>query len=175
VTWRRKRGERGAALIEFAIIVPVLFSILFGIIDWGNVYSNYLSVRGGTRDAARQASVGTFGGNSSCSLTNAGGNTQTQQIMCLAKSRIGISDSNLRTDVIVDSAGYTVGNSIVVCAEYPATSLSGFMQPFLNGHFVTAKVQMRIESVAGTAPTSGQEDPPTSGGSAGNWGFCTLS
>jgi Flp pilus assembly protein TadG len=66
---RRRRGERGAAMVEFAIVFPILALIVFGIIQFGSTYNNYESVRQGVRDAARQGVVGQFGTNTSCGLT----------------------------------------------------------------------------------------------------------
>ena len=34
-TWRRARGERGQALVEFALVIPVLMLILLGILKFG--------------------------------------------------------------------------------------------------------------------------------------------
>ena len=37
-------GERGASLAEFALVLPVLLMILFGIIEFGMVYSRSQAV-----------------------------------------------------------------------------------------------------------------------------------
>ncbi len=41
---RRARGDRGAAAVEFAIVVPVLLLILLGILEFAFVMRDYLSV-----------------------------------------------------------------------------------------------------------------------------------
>ena len=46
--------------MEFALVVPILIFLLFGIIDYGLYFTNSLSVRAGVSDAARQISVGNF-------------------------------------------------------------------------------------------------------------------
>lgn len=53
----RGKDERGAALVEFAIIAILLFSMLFGIVEYGWVFANNLDARHGTREAARLAAV----------------------------------------------------------------------------------------------------------------------
>ena len=56
--------DQGAAAVEFALVVPILVFMLFGIIDYGLYFTNSLAVRAGVSDAARQISVGNF--SSSC-------------------------------------------------------------------------------------------------------------
>ena len=51
------RGQRGAALVEFAILVPLLFGILFGIVDFGYSFSRTLDIRHGSREGARLVAV----------------------------------------------------------------------------------------------------------------------
>lgn len=54
---KRLRSERGAAAVEFAVVLPVLLAIVFGAIDWGY----YFFVREIVVNAAREgARVGTL-------------------------------------------------------------------------------------------------------------------
>jgi hypothetical protein len=57
---RRARGERGATLIEAAIMLPLFFFLIFGILEFGFGFRNYLTLANGTRDGAR---TGTTAGN----------------------------------------------------------------------------------------------------------------
>lgn len=54
---RRRAGDRGATLIESAIITPILMLFVFGIFEYGFAFRDYLTVSNATRDAAREASV----------------------------------------------------------------------------------------------------------------------
>lgn len=54
---RRGRGERGATLVESALITPVLMLFVFGIFEFGFAFRDYLAVANSTRDGARAASV----------------------------------------------------------------------------------------------------------------------
>jgi hypothetical protein len=59
--WRQRRsGERGATLVEFAIIAPVLSMLIFGMIEYGLLFRDYLTVSNVTRTGAR---VGSAAGN----------------------------------------------------------------------------------------------------------------
>lgn len=49
--------ERGAAAVEFALVLPLLMVLLLGIIDFGLYYYNDLQLTHVARDAARYLSV----------------------------------------------------------------------------------------------------------------------
>lgn len=57
--WRRafRRNERGTALVEFALIAPLLFLLLFGIIDFGRALDYYNQVTQLAGQGARAAAV----------------------------------------------------------------------------------------------------------------------
>lgn len=57
MTHRRGRGERGATLVESALITPVLLLFVFGIFEFGFAFREYLTVANATRDGAREVSV----------------------------------------------------------------------------------------------------------------------
>ncbi len=54
---KHKPQQRGAAAVEFAIIALLLFTLLFGIIEFGRLFYLYNSVQEVTRHAAREAVV----------------------------------------------------------------------------------------------------------------------
>lgn len=56
---RRARGDEGATLIEFAIILPLLLLVLIGIAEIGLYFRSYLSASYASREGAR---VGAFVG-----------------------------------------------------------------------------------------------------------------
>ena len=55
--YRRGRGERGATLVESALITPILLLFVFGIFEFGFAFRDYLAVSNIVRDGAREASV----------------------------------------------------------------------------------------------------------------------
>lgn len=50
-----KVGERGAALVELSIVVPVIMVLGLGVMEFANYFFNYQLVQNGVRDAARFA------------------------------------------------------------------------------------------------------------------------
>jgi Flp pilus assembly protein TadG len=54
---RRSERERGQALIEFALVLPLFLLLLLGIVQMGTVFRDYVALTDATRVGARQAAV----------------------------------------------------------------------------------------------------------------------
>ena len=52
--WRKRRG---AVIVEFALTVPFLFIVIFGVIDFSRAYSQLNAMNAALREGAREASV----------------------------------------------------------------------------------------------------------------------
>jgi Flp pilus assembly protein TadG len=57
VTMHRIAREEGVAAVEFAIVLPVLALMLFGVLEFGRVWSQYQVFQGAAREGARCAAV----------------------------------------------------------------------------------------------------------------------
>ena len=55
---RRVNGDRGAAAVELALVLPFLLLLLFGMIDFGRAYNMQLSLTHAAREGARVAALG---------------------------------------------------------------------------------------------------------------------
>jgi Flp pilus assembly protein TadG len=54
----RNARDRGTAVVEFALVVPVLLLILFGIIDFGRALNAQIQLTGAAREGVRLAALG---------------------------------------------------------------------------------------------------------------------
>lgn len=52
--WKRERGQ---ALVELAIMLPILLIILLGVIDFGRVFYAYVTITNAAREGARYGSL----------------------------------------------------------------------------------------------------------------------
>ena len=50
---RRATGERGAAMVELAIVLPVLLLLVFGIIEFGRLYNAQVTLTHAAREGIR--------------------------------------------------------------------------------------------------------------------------
>jgi Flp pilus assembly protein TadG len=55
---RPTRGERGAAAVEFALVLPLLVALVFGLIDFGRAYNQQITLTQLAREGARLVSLG---------------------------------------------------------------------------------------------------------------------
>jgi Flp pilus assembly protein TadG len=53
----RRDGERGAAAVEFALVVPILLILVFGIIDFGLAMTQQSLISNAAREGARAGSL----------------------------------------------------------------------------------------------------------------------
>lgn len=51
------RNERAQTMVEFVIVLPFFFLLLFAVIQFGILWNNYVTLTDGTRAAARKAVV----------------------------------------------------------------------------------------------------------------------
>jgi Flp pilus assembly protein TadG len=53
----RLRNSDGQSVVEFALVLPILALVLFGIIQFGIVFNNYIDLTDAVRAGARKAAV----------------------------------------------------------------------------------------------------------------------
>jgi len=171
----RLRGhdrEDGAAALEFGLVAPLLFMVLFGIISYGLWFDDSLNLRQGVREAARQAVVGNFGTTTSCgasySVTLPADSTDMQELICQTKEQVSAITGP--TSVMVEAPnGWNVGDQLLVCAMVKANAVPDLV-PLPNDRVIRWKTTMSIEVAApGQQEPMLQEIPPT----GADWSWCT--
>ncbi len=136
---RRGRGDGGAALVEFAIVMPLLFLIIFGIIDFGWAYYQSLDARHAAREGARLAAVDyhfTLGSS---------GATQTAELRTQTCNRMDNHDD--ASVGFYRSGSSDVGERLQVRVQLDLNSLTGFMDAFVP-NTITSTVSSRLEQEA---------------------------
>jgi Flp pilus assembly protein TadG len=98
-------SEKGAELVEFAIILPLLLVLFAGIWEFGAVYRTYQALTNGAREGARLAVLPQ-------------GINQTEAVRRRVKNYL--SKSNLQTSFISDTA-----NDSYLVIDNPANNSAG--------------------------------------------------
>lgn len=55
---RKLHNQKGQAMVEMALVLPLLLLLVFGIIEFGRIFNAYLVVNNASREGARYAAVG---------------------------------------------------------------------------------------------------------------------
>lgn len=175
--WLGRAGERGVALLETALVAPMILLLVFGVLEFGLVLNDMSSMRQGVRDAARQGSVGNYGTTTSCGLSGVSPATSNdmRELMCLTKQQVDMGNgvrvaikfynedlSGPATD------GFAAGNGLVVCTAATLRSVTGMYAPLLNDKEIKAEAVFRMEQTSSVAQTAGSETDPT----GMNWSWC---
>jgi hypothetical protein len=64
---RELRRSDGQAILEFVLVLPLVITLVFVIVQFGITFNNYLQVTDAARIGARAAAVARFSGQSACS------------------------------------------------------------------------------------------------------------
>ena len=137
------RKDRGASLVEFAMVAPFLLLLIFGMVEFGWLFAQNLDVRHGAREGARLAAVNFPEG----PPPNSGSRSDTNRDALIAEvcARMQTPDS---AQLIITSGG-DVGDSAVVTVNSPGETLTGFIDFLLPSTLIlTSTVETRLEQAA---------------------------
>lgn len=138
----RWRSERGAELIEFAIVAPILIFIIAGLVDFGMMFRTYEAVTNAAREGAR---VGVLPGYDAPDV-------QARVDAYLAAAGLtGTRTTNVTNQTVATPAGTFAARSVNVQYVYQFAVLGGFA-PLFGGNFGTINLNavavMRTETQA---------------------------
>lgn len=117
----RHRSRRGQALVEFAILLPLLAALAGGAIDFARVYQASMALQSATRNGAESAASST--------ATQSAAQTEAQRVVCTETQRLpgfvagsgGSVPTCTAPDVTVTSFTYTTSGT-GFSASYPLVS-----------------------------------------------------
>jgi Flp pilus assembly protein TadG len=127
--WRRRRSQDGQTVVEFAIVLPLLLTVVFAIIEFGTTISDKVQVTGAARDAARVASV-----------SRRAADREQRTIDAAVESAGALDDSDLEVDV---QSTWVQGDLVTVTVRYPY-SIDLYGTPVDNG-MLESTTSMRVE------------------------------
>ncbi len=137
---RREKGEKGQALVEFALLVPIFLILLFAIVDFGMGFYSWITVTNSAREGARIGAV----------------LASENEIRDRVFDTAGLINEGTNMDVFVTNSadnGGLPGESVVVQVDYrydlitPLASLVAFLSGDIIGPQLTlsSTAEMRLE------------------------------
>ena len=169
--------DTGAAAVEFALVIPMLLMILFGIVEYGLWFTDSIGLCHGAREVARAGVVGQWDrGAASCDrapLPGASANMQT--LACTAANVTPRTSSDLYVKIaVLDADGaptssWAVGGTLRVCLLEHHQAVTG-LAPMPEGGVIRSRIDMAIEQAAELQEESGGQDAlPVETGADWNW------
>ena len=135
-----QKGEKGQALVEFALLVPIFLILLFAIVDFGMGFHSWITVTNSAREGARLGAVA---------------GTEQQIIDRVYGTATLINEDTNMTVTVTNAAddGGDPGESVVVQVDYdydlitPLASLVAFLTGDIIGPTLelSSTAEMRLE------------------------------
>jgi Flp pilus assembly protein TadG len=136
---RRRREERGAAAVEFALVVLPFVTLVFGAVDFGWAINNDVLVNNAAREGAREGSLNPNAAAVQAvvlsTLSYAGGHTPTVTVTCRKASGAACS-----------LASAVPGDTVIVAVNVQhdwITPIGSLFDP--DGKTLSRTAEMRIE------------------------------
>ncbi|HEV7624773.1 MAG TPA: TadE family protein [Amnibacterium sp.] len=120
------RKDRGSVAVEFALVLPILATLLIGVIEFGNAYGAQLAVTNAAREAARTMAVQN--------------SVSAAQSAALAAAQALTAPAMTASEVSVSPSACSVGSTATVTIRYPFAFLTGY---FGAGFTMTGKAAMQ--------------------------------
>jgi Flp pilus assembly protein TadG len=128
---RTRDDDSGASAVEFALVVPILLLLVFGIVNFGILFSQQITLNNGVREGARRAVVADPAAPRSCdqiisSVRNqlSGLSLSPSQVQ-IKVSQDGWNDANACGGGFVSSGFGTNGTNVPCTNSYNAANHSG--------------------------------------------------
>jgi Flp pilus assembly protein TadG len=102
---RNIHDEKGQTMVEFTLVLPVLLVVLFGIIQFGLTFKNYVALTDAVRAGARTAAVSRLSG------------TRVNDTVNRVKGASG--DLQVAKVKVTVTSTWAHGEDVVVKATYP--------------------------------------------------------
>jgi Flp pilus assembly protein TadG len=100
------RSQRGQTMVEFAMVLPILALLLFGVIQFGITFNNYITLTDAVRAASRKAAVSRQSPTRDADIQTA-----------LSDSASDLDASKLSAANVTST--WQHGDPVTVCATYP--------------------------------------------------------
>ena len=137
----RIRSRGGQSLVEFALVLPLLLIILFGIIDFGIAMYDRAVVTNAAREGARAGIVMAATRKTAAEIQDVVWNYCASNVVTFGNVAF-----NKTSDITVTGAGGVSGADLQVTVRYPYRfAVISYLLPSLATPTITASVVMKME------------------------------
>ena len=104
------KNNKGASIVEFALILPILVMMVFGIFQFGIAYNNWIALTHAAREGARLAAVGQY---EESRVRESAPSVQIESIVVTGQ------DGNIGDPVTVTVTGFVLNLEIPLAGSWP--------------------------------------------------------
>lgn len=128
---RLRKGEHGQALVEMALVLPLFFLLLFGVIEMGRVGYAYITVSNAAREGGRVATIG---------------GTDTAINSSIKNAAVSLDPASLSITITPLQIQRQSGQAVTVQVTYPVQLIIPIISNVIpNPVVVSASIIMRLE------------------------------
>jgi Flp pilus assembly protein TadG len=121
-----RRRERGASLVEAALVFPILILIIMGTLEIGLAFKDYLTVSYISREGARLGALAGDDPDADCTiLRGIGGLATSRDLARIDQIQIFKADVNTGAQGLTNVATYVDGADPTIC-NVPSTPMDGW-------------------------------------------------
>jgi Flp pilus assembly protein TadG len=143
-----RQSERGAELIEFALVFPLLLLVTLGMIDFGLLFHRYEVLTNASREGARVSVLPGYGSPDVIARVN-------QYLQATSLSSVSVSTVVGAAQTLDLGASCVTVIPVTVSYVHTYTFVGGIIQYFggsLGSKTLTATSAMRLENTAAPCP-----------------------
>ncbi len=137
------KNSKGAAVVEFALILPLLLLLVFGIIEFGFLIYNKAMITNASREAARTGIVYRSDRSGVDTVIAATVDNYLEDFLVT----FGGTGIHTTTTIPTTTTGLSTGESLTVTVTYPYQFLivPAFISPLVDGVNLVGTTTMRAE------------------------------
>ncbi|WP_243124594.1 TadE family protein [Clostridium sp. AWRP] len=131
VILKNLKNEKGQALVEFAMILPILLLLVMGIVQFGMVINSYLTIENASREGARAGIIGS---------------TDEEIRYLIAATSPNLDPKNLTVTITPDESSRRSGDSLIVKVTYKYNLTVPIISSLFNNVIeLNGQTTMRVE------------------------------
>ncbi|RMD00360.1 pilus assembly protein [Clostridium autoethanogenum] len=131
VILKNLNNEKGQALVEFAIILPILLLIVMGIVQFGMVINSYITIENASREGARAGIIGS---------------TDQEIQYLIVTTSPNLDPKNLTVTITPSESSRRSGDSLIVKVTYKYNLTVPIISSLFNNVIVlNGQTTMRVE------------------------------
>jgi Flp pilus assembly protein TadG len=108
-------SERGAAAVEFAILLPLLLMLVLGTIEFGRAYNAQITLTNAARDGVRVMAIG---------------NDPTGAKTAAKNAAASVSTAIPTSDITLSTTACSTGDQVTLTIKYNLSTITGIAGPF---------------------------------------------